>query len=428
VLSGIEISRIPRNLNMKSSQIAVVFHTLVLSIAGASSTKHLTFPEFVEHHARTYTGSEYNTRRHFFEANLDKIESHNQKPQRLWTAGVSHLADRSEQEVSALWGWNPTGRPNHHASGAQNTELMLRRVHDPSPLPKSFNWTQLSSMQNILDQGQCGSCWAVAATAVLSAHSEIYGDGRMLSAQQIVSCTPNPHSCGGHGGCDGATAELAFDYVLENGLVDDEAFPYTELEAIPTTPDCPSEMSPAKSSKIGLKDTKDFAVQKIGNNFGMTGWERLPENKLEPLMRALVERGPVAVSVAASDMWSFYEHGIMDDCVKDAVVNHAVTLIGYGSLGDDGYWLIQNSWGGNWGEAGRMRVLRRDSPEETEEDFCGWDRQPEVGSGCDGGPTKMRVCGTCGMLFDTVVPHFGDQSSQKSLLSTGSLRSARKHA
>jgi len=411
---------------MKSSNIAAVFCMLVLRTVGASSTPHLTFPEFVKHHARTYTGSEYVVRKNLFEANLGKIDSHNQKPHKLWKAGLSHLADRSMDEVSALWGWNPTGRPDNHAASTPNTELMGSRV-DPVPLPKSFNWTRLSAMQNILDQGQCGSCWAVAATAVLSAHSELYGDGRMLSAQQIVSCTPNPHSCGGTGGCDGATAELAFDYVLENGLVDDEAFPYTELDAIPQTPDCPSKMKAPKGSRIGLEDAKDFGLQKVGNNFGMTGWERLPQNKLEPLMRALVEKGPVAVSVAASEMWSFYERGIMDDCVKDAVVNHAVTMIGYGSADDDNYWLIQNSWGGNWGEAGFMRILRRDSDEETEEDFCGWDRQPEVGSGCDGGPTKMRVCGTCGMLFDTAVPHFAGHSSQNSLVSVRSLRASRRH-
>jgi len=283
----------------------------------------------------------------------------------------------------------------------------------------------LNSVNNILDQGQCGSCWAVAATNVLRAHSEIYGEAKLFSPQQIVSCTPNPHKCGGTGGCEGATAELAMDYVLENGLVDDEEFPYTEVGMIPSTPKCPSKMKPPRNSRIGLNNAKISAYDG-GNNIGMIGWERLPENKLDPLMRALVEKGPVAVSVAASDVWSFYEQGIMDDCVKDAVVNHAVTLIGYGSDGENPFWLILNSWGSGWGESGHMRILRRDSEEETEEDFCGWDHQPEVGNGCEGGPTKQRVCGTCGMLFDTVVPHFKDTSADRAL--GRSLRSARKHA
>jgi len=120
-------------------------------------------------------------------------------------------------------------------------------------------------------------------------------------------------------------------------------------------------------------------------------------------MRAVVEHGPVAVSVAASG-WSSYMQGIFDHCNVDAVIDHAVTLIGYGRDDDLGekFWLIQNSWGGDWGEHGRVRILRRDS-DETE---CGVDRQPEVGTACDGGPTEVPVCGMCGILYDSVVPHF----------------------
>jgi len=47
-----------------------------------------------------------------------------------------------------------------------------------------------------------------------------------------------------------------------------------------------------------------------------------------PLMTAVTD-GPVAVSVAAND-WGMYEKGIFDNCPKDAIVNHAVLLHGYG--------------------------------------------------------------------------------------------------
>lgn len=413
---------------MKSCIAAVLL--AYAAVAGANTAKHQTFPEFVKHHKRTYTGSEYEMRRSLFEANLVKIYDQNAKHHRLWTAGITHLADRQEEEIAALWGWNPKARPQSRGGGSiPSTDLMVHSVGARS-LPESFNWTQLASVNNILDQGQCGSCWAVAATNVLRAHSEIYGDAKLFSPQQIVSCTPNPHECGGTGGCEGATAELAMDYVLEHGLVDDEEFPYTEVGMVVETPQCPSSMKPSHHSHIGLKDHKTHAFHKHGgNSIGMIGWERLPENKLEPLMRALVEKGPIAVSVAATDVWSFYDHGIMDDCVKDAVVNHAVTLIGYGSDTENKFWLIQNSWGAGWGENGHMRILRRDSHQETEEDFCGWDRQPEVGNGCKGGPSKLRVCGTCGMLFDTVVPHFESKSPEKAMfLGSSARKPAHRHA
>jgi len=137
--------------------------------------------------------------------------------------------------------------------------------------------------------------------------------------------------------------------------------------------------------------------------YGMKAWERLPENAYEPLLQALFERGPVAVSVGAGP-WNSYVSGIFDNCSKDAVVDHAVTLIGYGedaALGHK-FWLVQNSWGSDWGEGGRIRLLRRDDEQEQ----CGTDRQPEMGTGCAGGPTDVKVCGMCGILYDSVVPHF----------------------
>jgi len=143
-------------------------------------------------------------------------------------------------------------------------------------------------------------------------------------------------------------------------------------------------------------------------SFGMTSWERLPENKYEPLLEALQD-GPVGVSVSAST-WFSYSSGIFDKCDRDAVIDHAVLLIGYGQEGNGAkYWLVKNSWGVEWGESGFMRLLRR----EDEGDHCGIDHQPELGSGCDGGPSEVTVCGTCGILYDTVVPHFTRHANSK---------------
>merc|ERR1719277_2763426 len=143
-----------------------------------------------------------------------------------------------------------------------------------------------------------------------------------------------------------------------------------------------------------------------GASFGMTGWETLPKNEYEPLARALAERGPVAVSVAA-DKWFDYESGIFNGCGKDSVIDHAVTAIGYGEEDGHKYWLIQNSWGVDWGEGGHIRLERHD-----QDTYCGMNNDPQKGVACQGESDPVPVCGMCGVLFDSVVPHFSSGGGQ----------------
>merc|ERR1719356_2305622 len=86
----------------------------------------------------------------------------------------------------------------------------------------------LNSSKAIKNQGRGGSCWAVTAASLLEAYTEIYPPGapRSFSAQQLVSCVPNPQECGGTGGCKGATVELGLDWAWKNGLVTAQEEPY----------------------------------------------------------------------------------------------------------------------------------------------------------------------------------------------------------
>merc|ERR1712139_193827 len=49
-------------------------------------------------------------------------------------------------------------------------------------------------------------------------------------------------------------------------------------------------------------------------------------------------------------------NAIVDDPSCGQSVNHAVTAVGYDKSA--GYWLVRNSWGGSWGEAGYIKMVK----------------------------------------------------------------------
>jgi len=376
---------------MMSQPLRVIFSATAL--ATACATELPSFESFIELHGRSYQAgsAEYSERKALYEQRKVVSEQQNSNPGRLWTAGVNKLWDWTEPELKTLRGWDGSAMP---AGGSmRSVRKHATFLQQDSDLPAEKMWTDLATAQHIRNQGDCGSCWAIAASTVLEGHAEIYtGKPRTFSAQQIVQCTPNPRHCGGDGGCKGATAELAMDYVLKSGCAETADAPYTAQDGA-----C-SAGNPTTAMAQILVD--DSASSNAGAAFGMTGWETLPKNSYEPLMRALAEKGPVAVSVAA-DAWFNYENGIFNGCGKDAVIDHAVVAMGYGASAGTKYWVIQNSWGKDWGEAGRIRLERHDNG-----DYCGTNNDPQKGVACQGETTPVPVCGMCGVLFDSVVPHF----------------------
>jgi len=273
---------------------------------------------------------------------------------------------------------NSDGRASAAGSVLQSSFLQL----GPSRvLAEAMDWRQqLNATLPPKDQGACGSCWAVASAGALEAHAlSVSSLAQEVSYEQLVDCVPNPDQCGGQGGCKGATAELAFQYVQKHGLV-------------------------ARSGYQGYQSGgEDGKCKEATGSVLLTteGFVRLPENKVQPLLEAVAIHGPVAVSADASN-WGFYQSGVFDSCEKDAVVNHAILMMGYGrdASAKMDYFLIRNSWGSEWGERGYIRLLRH----SEDNAYCGTDKNPLAGMGCKGGVSEIEVCGMCGVLSDSSYP------------------------
>jgi len=321
--------------------------------------------------------SEWQMRKAIFIQEVARVKAHNAK-KLSWKEGVNKFSALTAAEKKAYFGRSKGAKKNHVPKTRQESPKFNRRLSD---LPTDVDWRNAGIVSPVKDQGYCGSCWAFASTAVIeSAVAKSTGLLYDLSVQQMTVCAPNPDSCGGTGGCQGSTAELAFDYVATaGGLVEEYQYGYANYYGgAGNTCTVPS------SSPFGL----------------ISGYVQLPTNNYTALINAVATVGPIAISVDASS-WGAYESGIFDGCnQKNPDIDHAVVLVGYGTDAGQSYYLVRNSWSPSWGEKGYIRVARK----ESEDEVCGIDTTPQDGVACAGDNTPEKVCGTCGIIFDTAYP------------------------
>jgi len=357
----------------------MVFSSLILTAlcaSAAGSTALDAYSAFRVVHRSGQTVAEdavgFAERRRIFEQRRAEVDHHNSLGL-SWKAAVNRFADFTDDELSRNLGLRPSSGSSE-ASPVPHAKASFLEVRSVDvDLPDEVDWvahTPLSS--NMLrDQGQCGSCWAVAAVSAIEMHAELNtGKVSKLSTDQVIDCAPNPDHCGGTGGCQGSTSPLAMDYVKEHGLALLEEYPGDSTHS-----EC-KDVSATKKAHIG-----DWTLVKV--------------NKLQALMNAVANKGPVLVSVQGNT-WFDYDSGVYAGCDENAIIGHSVVLVGYGIDAETGlrFWRIRNSWGLSWGEKGYMRLLRHDQ----EDTHCGTDDQPLLGFGCEADPSPIKVCGMCGLL------------------------------
>jgi len=351
---------------------------LVLLICALAHASAYTFEQYVKDYNKVYTGTEYALHQRIFNHRVEEIERHNANPSAMYQKGINKFTDMTHEELKTFRGYN--AKMHGTMLGADNPCVAGQLAARVGALPDSVDWRTVKPavVSPVKDQGSCGSCWAFAtAETVESSLAIATGNLTILSPQNVVSCTPNPDNCGGTGGCNGAIAELGFTYIKNKGIATEADWPYKA-----TTGVC-----------------NETAHTKVAT---VTGCVKLAENNYTDLMTAVATLGPIAVSVDAKK-WSAYTKGIYNGCDTevDYDIDHAVQLVGYGTENGTAYWIVRNSWGPNWGEAGYIRLLRHT---DGSSQWCKQDVTPSDGSGCDGGPSTVTVCGECGIWYDSSYP------------------------
>jgi len=331
-----------------------------------------TFSSYVRDYGKSYSDAEYRFREEIFNKNLIDIKQHNTEDH-SWKKGVNHLTDQTEEEWGSLLGLN---KGLLHRQKVEHKGPTLRSKR--SDLPDLVDWRDKGIITPVKDQGNCGSCWTFGTAETIESFWALkYGSIMEFSEQQILDCTPNPNDCGGTGGCGGGTAQIAMDRIMKMGGITTEwRYPYV------------SYFGNAQTCKFSSNNMTVNPVAKLQS------WVRLEMNDQDTVIAALASTGPLIINVDAS-AWASYESGVFNGCNQtNPDINHVVQLVGYGP----DYWLVRNSWSSLWGDNGYIRLMKDSTVP------CGIDLNPQDGDICNGGPTTVKVCGTCGIVYDVTYP------------------------
>jgi len=209
---------------------------------------------------------------------------------------------------------------------------------DLTDLPAHFNskeqWPECNL--TIRDQGHCGSCWAHAASEVLSDRFCIQSEGKIkvdLSPQDMVSCDYMDL------GCSGGIPTMSWLFLRWRGIVTEACKPYTSGDG--TVESC-------SWFKSECKDGSAFKKYYASTSYSFSTIQQVKEN--------IMTKGPIETGFQVYDDFMSYKSGIYVKKSNTLLGGHAVKVIGWGNTDGTDYWIVQNSWGEKWGETGHFNI------------------------------------------------------------------------
>lgn len=303
---------------------------LVVATASAAASAEdpaELFAEFVRATGREYASEEERLARYaVFVENLEGIAAMKVNDPDAIYSHVGPFADWSIGEFQA--------RNSLTAGLFDGYAVTQDETHNATALPDSFDWGSKGALNEVKNQGTCGSCWAFSTVANIEAVNFVKtGKLVSLSEQELVDC--DHAGAQGDQGCQGGLPSNAFKYMIANkmGLETESDYPYV-----------------ARNGKCHVEQAKEAIF--------ISSWVKIASDE-DQMAAALMKYGSLSIGINAGPM-QWYMGGIANPfsfLCNPKSIDHGVAIVGFGSEPKK-YWRIRNSWGPTWGEKGYYRIVR----------------------------------------------------------------------
>jgi len=230
------------------------------------------------------------------------------------------------------------------------------------------------TFNNIRNQAQCGSCWAVAAASVFSDRKCIASKGAVAtsySGLDTLSCCKG--MCGN--GCEGGYPSRAWQWFVRTGVVTGGSFtnrtgcqPYfwTMNGQSYCSPEATSDCPTGRCMESCQATNMDYSSDKRKADAAFT----VPQSQSE-IMAHIMQDGSLEAAFDVYNDFFHYSSGVYQKSPDAQYAGgHAVRVVGWGSENGTPYWMVANSWGTDWGMAGWFKILRGADECGIEEAMC----------------------------------------------------------
>lgn len=240
-------------------------------------------------------------------------------------------------------------------------------------IPQHFDartyWPHCPSIREVHNQGECGTCWAVAPAAAMTDRVCLHSGGSdrfVVSAQDLVTCC---HRCRDYSSdvCRGGISARAWTYWYTKGIVSGGPFgsqhscrPYAFPPINPPTNDLRrSNKVVGKAATCERKCAAGYGRDYAADLRYARSVYSLKRGSVSEIQAEIFRRGPVGASMRLYEDFYNYESGVYRHVAGQPDGHHVVRLIGWGVESGTPYWLAINSWGAKWGRMGGLFKIVR---------------------------------------------------------------------